>query len=184
MQSKLKGYYLYKSKFLDQSPVKLKLNDVEILRDGDVYLLAPYESTSIQKIEDAGGIFHWFTWNDLTKIITTLKQKKWVFNLHAEDDSLVERIFELRNSTTISFHEVLEQIGNEILTTYSRWPDVNPEPSFFVTISFTAPFSEDLIEVRYGEVIFIDSIFFSEKRNELNTFFSALKQVLDLNEEK
>lgn len=176
------GYFLCFGKLstkISEDKVSKAIKKINI--EGHSFIFYPKSLGDIDAFISPSLRLQFFTWSDMKKVAVNLSRNNWTIHINVDDLSLQDDIEKLRSDSSHTYDEFWNNVANLIISTYSVWPTkIVVEPSTFVRIVFMPPFSEEIIEIKYGENIYVDDTFFNEKAENLKmfleTYFVSIKE--------
>lgn len=122
--------------------------------------------------------FHlqFFTWTVMKKLAKRLSTD-WTVYINTDDIDLQSKIEDIQADTTMD--QSWEELPETIMSYCSTWSNnIIVEPATYVRIIFRLSKFDCQIEIKYGEIILLDDIFFNEKLEYLITFLNAYYEAI------
>lgn len=169
------GYFLYCGKTDSKLNNDNEMNSIKKVDiDKHSFVFYPKSSKSMGKFFFRSLRLQFFTWVAMKKVAIVLSQKSWTIHINVDDISLQEEIEELRSVRSIADGQFWDEVAYLIIKNNSVWPTkIMAEPTTQVRLVFIPPFSEENIEIRYGENIYLYDTFFNEKFEKLKVFLET-----------
>jgi hypothetical protein len=169
------GYFLYCGKWKKKSSLESVPEKIEKVNiDGYlfVFILDSLRESAYHNL--IGLKIQFFTWVVIKKISIILSKENWTIHINVDNIEVQDNIEEISSKISLKNDKFWEDVANLIISNYSIWPNkIEVEPATNVQISFTPPFSEEQIIIKYGERIYLEYKFFNKQSENLKVFLKA-----------